>query len=292
MALKYLLGKLEAESKGDAAAALERMLPSELKELRALAENGVMPKGTLLASFAATLCEERVVAGGPGGKAEEGQVGQQQLQAPPPAMKLLPPYGCLLQRWVTQDGWLSIVSRAQGQPLVPRVLKTLATVSECWRDFDENLNASLTESVLQMLAESSIGVPVPRAAALRPPRTVAELVAIPVIALIVTELEQAAAAAFGSKPSQTAKVFRGAASADEEEQAKFMAHSGRHVLLLLRNYLMHVPTSTAKTQKIGLTEAALDRVVRAAAKEILSANKDLYTIDEYGALLKRGTERS
>ncbi len=52
---------------------------------------------------------------------------------------------------------------------------------------------------------------------------------------------------------------------------------------------MHVPTGTAKAQKIGLTEAVLDRVARAAAEEILNANGDhLYTIDEYGALLVRG----
>ena len=286
--LAQILDKLETESRGDAATALERMLPSELKELRELAEHGVMPKGALLARFASVLCEERVVAGGPGGEAERGQVGQQLLQAPPAARKLLPPYGRLLQRWVTQDGWLSIVSRGQGQPLVPRVLQTLATVNERWRHFDEDLHASLTDTVLQTLAENSIGVSVPRAA-VRPPRTVAEFVAIPVIALIVAELEQAAAASSGGKLSQTAKVFRSAASADEVAQAKFMARSGCHTLLLLRNYLMHVPTGTAKAQKIGLTEAALDRVVRAAASEILSAKGgDLYTIDEYGALLLRG----
>ena len=285
--LLQVLGKLETESRGDAAVALERMPHSELKQLRALAEHGVMPKGALLASFAAVLCEERVVAGGPGGGAVEGQLGRQQLQAPPAGTKLLPPYGRLLQRWVTQDGWLSVVSRGLGQPLVPRVMKTLATVNECWRGFDEDLNASLTASVLQTLADNSIGVSGPRAA-VRPPRTVAELVAIPVIALIVTELEQAAAAASGGKPSQTAKVFRSAASADEAEQAKFMAHSGRHALLLLRNYLMHVPTSTAEAQKFGLTEAVLDRVVRAAAAEIVSAKDGhLYAIDEHGALLLR-----
>jgi hypothetical protein len=280
-----VLGKLEAESRGDAALGLERMLPSELKELRLLAEHGVLPKDFRLARFAAVLCEEQVVPKGPGGEAQEGQ---QQLLAPPAAMKLLPPYGHLLQRWITQDGWLSITSRERGQPLVPRVMKTLTTVNECWRHFDEDLNVSLTDSVLQTLAENGIGVSVPREAP-RPPRTVAELVGVPVFALIVTELEQAAAAAPGGKPSQTAKIFRNAASAEKEAQGKFMAHSGRNILLLLRNYLMHVPTSTAKAQAIGLTEAALDSVVRAAAQEILSCSRNghLYTFDDHGALLLR-----
>jgi hypothetical protein len=165
-----ILGKLETESRGYAAIALERMRSSELMELRELAEHGVMPQGTLLARFAAVLCEEQVVAGGPGGEAQEGQVGQQLLQALPAGRKLLPPYGTLLQRWATQDGCLSIVSRGQGQPLVPRVLQTLTTVNKRWRGFDGDLNACLAASVLQTLAENSIGVSVPRAA-VRPPRT-------------------------------------------------------------------------------------------------------------------------
>ena len=71
-----------------------------------------------------------------------------------------------------------------------------------------------------------------------------------------------------------------------------MARSGCHTLLLLRNYLMHVPTGIAKAQKIGLTEAALDRVVRAAAQEIKSCAKggELYIIDDFGALLLREPE--
>jgi hypothetical protein len=122
---------------------------------------------------------------------------------------------------------------------------------------------------------------------MRPPRIVEELVAIPAIICLVSELEDAAAAAYGkSVPSQSAKVFKNAASADEKGKAKFMAHSGRQVLLLLRNYLLHVSSSTAKAQAAGLTEAVLDRVVREAAAEIVSAMGHPYAIDKLGALLR------
>ena len=58
------------------------------------------------------------------------------------------------------------------------------------------------------------------------------------------------------------------------------------MLLLLRNYLVHVPTSFAEAQATGLTEAVLDRVVSKAAAEIVSAKGHPYAIDEHGALLR------
>jgi hypothetical protein len=288
-----VLGRLEAESRRDTATALGRMTPAELKELRLLAERGVLPRAPLLATFAAALCQEPEVA-------REQVVRAQQLHyldhtpswgagPPPAAMRLLPPFGRLLQRWVTQDGWLAICSREPWQPLAPRVMHTLERVRAGWRGFDQGLSASLTEAVLQTLADVGIGVPVcPPTAAVRPPRTVAELLAIPAIAHLVTELAQGSSRALGKRPSHAAMLLRSAAGAGEEAQAQFMAHAGRHVLLLLRSYLARVYRGgTAQAQGVGLTEAAMDWVVRAAAAEIVSAKGGSLYIDEHGALMPR-----
>lgn len=205
----------------------------------------------------------------------------------------MPPYAALLQRWIRADGWLSISSRGARQPLVPRVQQTLVTLHEHTRNFGAALLRAISDRVLRGLAENSIGVPVARGG-MRPPGTVGELMSLPAIAHLLSALDLAAAMAAGEgraapapKPPLTAELFRQAAAAGAEGQAKFMALAGVHVLQLLRNYCARASLCSKGAQDCGLREAVVDEVVHRAALEVVKAKARSYSIDEHGALLRR-----
>jgi hypothetical protein len=132
---------------------------------------------------------------------------------------------------------------------------------------------------------------------MRPPGTVGELMTLPAIAHLLSELDVAAAMAAGEegqaalvpKPSPTSERerFRQAAAAGAEGQAKFMALAGVHVLQLLRNYCAHASLGSKGAQDCGLREAVVDEVVHRAAMEVVKAKARSYSIDEHGALLRR-----
>ena len=146
--------------------------------------------------------------------------------------------------------------------------------------------------MLTGLAEHSIGVPVARGG-MRPPGTVGELMTLPAIAHLLSELDVAAAVAAGEEgqaalaPQPTAELFRQAAAAGAEGQAQFMALAGVHVLQLLRNYCARAPLGSKGAQDCGLREAVVDEVVHRAALEVVKAKARSYSIDEHGALLRR-----
>ena len=182
---------------------------------------------------------------------------------------------------------LSIVNLATGQPLAPRVIKSLLTLTENLADYSEVLKRDMSTSVLGAMANSGMGVPQPNSL-VRPPVTVAELMAIPAIIYLLETLEYAAKNSAGkAKPSSTAKLFREAAEAGSEEQAKFMAEGGVAVLNLMHNALVHVSFDTKGVSECGLTEAAVDTVVQWAADEVVQSMGDRYYFNEHGLLLRR-----
>ena len=128
-------------------------------------------------------------------------------------------------------------------------------------DFGDELLRGISAYVLQALAENGVGVAVPRARA-RAPATVAELMGVPAVIFMLAALDLAAATAPGKTLplSPSAELFRKAAAAGPEAQAKFMAHAGVSVLLLLCNFCVHVSFETAGRSAHGLTEAVADEL--------------------------------
>ena len=67
-----------------------------------------------------------------------------------------------------------------------------------------------------------------------------------------------------------------------------MERAGLSVLLLLRNYYAHVSFATSDgAVSCGLTEAAVDFAVQAAAVVVERGMSGLFFLDQHGALLLR-----
>jgi hypothetical protein len=291
-AVEEVLFKLRVESRRDTAVGLERMKIGERLALRQLAVHGILPADYPLSPLARLLCEDE---NGEKKVAVPLLMGGKEAAPPSPTghssgtlLRLLPPYGTLLGRWIRPDGMLSITNLATGgQPLAPRVVKSLLTMTENMADFSEGLKRDMSSSVLGALAKCGMGVPQQPNSLVRPPLTVAELMAIPAIIYLIETLEFAANNSAGKQsPSSTAKLFREAAEAGSEEQAKFMAKGGIAILRLLRNVMVHVSFETEGVREYGLTEVAVDTVVQWAADEVVQSMGGRYYFNEHGLLLR------
>ena len=302
-----VLHRLSVGSRGDAAVGLGRMTLRERSALRELAMHGTLPKAYPLSRLAAVLCEEGGREGwgvaGAGAGAEAAEAGAAPPAPAPARWRLLPPYARLLEAWIRPDGELSIApsSAAGSVPLVPRVTKTLGTLVDCRVDFEEDLLRSVSARVLLALAECGIGVSVPGSGGcVRTPGTLAEFSGIPAVQYMIAALDQAAesqprrAARSAVQPQQkqpqlssTVELLRRALAAEPQEQARFMAEAGFYTLQLLRNFCVHVPFDTSGVHAVGLTEAAVDGVVREAALEVAVRMGKSYRIDPHGAASPR-----
>ena len=275
-ALALVRSALHEETWVDVVVGLERMGLRERQALRRLAEEGggARPSAHPLSAVTDLLCCET-----------EG--GGQQLQ------RLLPPYLLLLRRWLRRDGVLA-VCRRDLRRVAPRVQWTLRTLHRWLPDLDEAVARSASRAVLLALAEYGIGVAAaaepaaPAPATTRAPATVAELLQVPLVALVLGTLERTAVAESHngwqlSLPHKAFKLAAAAAVAPAAQEA-FLAHAGLAVLQLLhcyqeRNHSVLPPEALA----CGLTEAALDYAAHTAAHEVVAGGK--FGLCTHGALL-------
>ncbi len=258
--------ELSQESRKDVAVGLERTDFTVLLALQRLAERGCLPTEYPLSKHALYLCEE----GGNAGPVPAARA----------VLHLLPPYRALLSRWIRPDGVLSITSLGCSQPLAPRVLQSLETLTDSKARLSRGFRRRLSACVLKAMSECGMGVPPQPHFDACPPATVAELTGHPAVSYLLELLQLAAA------KSSTARAFREAAMGGADKQALFMETAGVAVLRLLRSAKVQDAFGTPRAGACGLTEAAVDEVVQRAADLVVDNVGGRYYFDESWALVR------
>ena len=246
-----LVSKLRAESALDAIVGLERMRLPHRKALRALAVNGIPPKGDndpVTAAFVGLLCE--------GGQ---------------PAA-LLPPYGALLSSWIARDGSLAVCSSSEGSTLAEAVKFNLDALHTYQSRLPRATAVAVSAAVLQLLASNGIGTPVHgQPWTVRLPSTLEEFAALPAVEVLLRLLQlEAQERSRQQSPSyaQLAKALR--AAPESQERAHYMETAGYTLLQWLRHMSAHAAFFvTDELPHAGLSSGVVKDAVQAALEVVL-----------------------
>ena len=276
------LSKLESESVADSVTALTRMRPELRTWLRALAAQDapmlatrrLLDKNSLgraVASFASLLCEP----------------------SEPP--RLLPPYGALLRSLETRQGELAATLLGSGRldyaPLLRSNVQLIVEHSGIPRASRHSMSAgalaAASASVLDVFAANGVGVIEDGVTAARAPRTVAEVLAVPAFAAVLSALDEHAARV-GRPGASPASAARASAARASSEQAGFLAALGVRVLTWLRHVDAHVYFAPRITERSGLSTAIVAAAVRAAGDAIVSKDEAFRWDEDSGSLLHVG----
>ena len=230
------------------------------------------PLGRAVASFASLLCEP----------------------SEPP--RLLPPYGALLRSLVTRQGELAATLLGSGRldyaPLLRSNLQLIVEHSGIPRASRHSMSAgalaAASASVLEVFAANGVGVIEDGVAAARAPRTVAEVLAVPAFAAVLSALDEHAARVGRPGASPASAALASAARASSSEQAGFLAALGVRVLTWLRHVYAHVYFAPRITERSGLSTAIVAAAVQAAGDAIVSKDEAFQWDEDSGSLLHVG----
>jgi hypothetical protein len=272
-ALRTVRIKLRDESQRDTARGLMHMKREERRtlwrvasgavtwaEVRSPHEDSVHRRWGLIA----LLCEGQGAGGGSGGDS----VGS--------ALRLLPPYATLVQGWVQPDGHLSAVwdHELSIVTLSVETVYDLNFIADFHTSFyngdtdaQDAMKRRVSDAVLEYLAASRIGVPLP-GGGFRPPTNAEEFESVPVFKALQDVLDSRGKGKL--KPKKPRLVWM---PANPETKAAFEVSMGWEMMLGIRHSAAHGGYHTVELWRSGITLAVIDGLV-AAAVRVLTAETD------------------
>ena len=201
--------------------------------------------------------------------------------------KLLPPYGALLNSWISCDGSLAISSG--GSRLAESVTLNLAALLTFRKQIPVAARVAASKAALDVLASNGVGVDAPgHAQGVHAPRTLEELGSIPAVKAIMRVLNlEAEARGLSESPSsaQLSKALR--ALPGSIMRTDLMDNAGLAIIQWIRNVEAHKFLVTDDLPRAGLSSAVVKEVVQAALEVIVQDCSTLgFSLDDMGVLTR------